>query len=103
MKIRAKLTTFFSIICIGCMLVAIMCIVSVVKTRVASMNDEKYQAEARYYATKVSEWLEGNSAVLDTIDVYMERQEQIDKDRLWDFLQALTKENENTTDIYVKI
>lgn len=101
MKIRAKLTTFFSIICIGCMLTAIMCIVSVVKTRVAGMNDEKYQAEAKYYATKVSEWLEGNSAVLDAIDVYMERQEQIDKDRLWDFLQALTKENENTTDIYV--
>lgn len=101
MKIRAKLTIFFSIICIGCMLVAIMCIMTVAKNRIADMNDEKYQAQARYYATKVSEWLEGNTAVLDAVDVYMAGQGQLDKQRLWDYLQALTKENDNTTDIYV--
>ncbi len=101
MKIRAKLTTFFSVICIGCMLVAILCILTVAKNRIADMNDAQYSLAAEYYATKVSEWLEGNSAVIDTINVYMDGQEQIDKQRLWDFLQALTEANENTTDIYV--
>ncbi|MCI9314311.1 MAG: methyl-accepting chemotaxis protein [Lachnospiraceae bacterium] len=101
MKIRAKLTTFFSIICIGCMLTAIMCIVSVVKTRVAGMNDEKYQLEAKYYATKVSEWLEESSAPIGTIDVYLQSQSQVNKELLWGYLQALTGAYENTTDIYV--
>lgn len=101
MKIRAKLTTFSSIICIGCMLTAILCVVSVVKKRIVEMNDAQYRTQAEYYASKINEWVEANSAVLDTIYVYMEGQEQIDKERLWTFLQALTEENENTTDIYV--
>lgn len=101
MKIRAKLTTFFSIICIGCMLAAILCVVMVVKNRIVEMNDTQYKTQAEYYASKVNEWVEGNSAVLDTIEVYMQGQEQIDKERLWIYLQALTEANENTTDIYV--
>ncbi len=101
MKIRAKLTTFFSIICIGCMLAAILCVVSVVKNRIAGMNDAQYKTQAEYYASSINEWVEENAAVLDTINVYMESQEQVDKERLWDFLQALTEENDNTTDIYV--
>lgn len=101
MKIRAKLTTFFSVICIGCMLVAILCILTVAKNRIASMNDEQYKTEAEYYAAKVNEWIEGNSAVLDTINVYMTTQEELNKERLWDYLQALTAANDNTTDIYV--
>lgn len=101
MKIRAKLTIFSSIICIGCMMAAIFCVVSVVKNRIAGMNDEQYKLQAEYYASKINEWVEQNSAVLDTINVYMMGQEQVDKERLWDFLQALTAENENTTDIYV--
>lgn len=101
MKIRAKLTTFFSVICIGCMLTAILCVVTVVKNRIAEMNDAQYKTQAEYYASKVNEWVEENSAVVDTINVYMESQGQVDKQRLWDFLQALTAANENTTDIYV--
>ena len=101
MKIRAKLTTFFSVICIGCMIVAILCILTVAKNRIASMNDEQYKTEAEYYAAKVNEWIEGNSAVLDTINVYMTTQDELNKDRLWDYLQALTAANDNTTDIYV--
>lgn len=101
MKIRAKLTTFFSVICIGCMLTAILCVVVVVKNRVAEMNDTQYKTQAEYYSSKVNEWVEGNAAVLDTVDVYMENQEQVDKQRLWDYLQALTAANDNTTDIYV--
>ncbi|MDE7259598.1 MAG: methyl-accepting chemotaxis protein [Lachnospiraceae bacterium] len=101
MKIRAKLTTFFSVICIGCMIVAILCILTVAKNRIASMNDEQYKTEAEYYAAKVNEWIEGNSAVLDTINVYMTTQDELNKERLWDYLQALTAANDNTTDIYV--
>ncbi|MDE6738581.1 MAG: methyl-accepting chemotaxis protein [Lachnospiraceae bacterium] len=101
MKIRAKLTTFFSVICIGCMIVAILCILTVAKNRIASMNDEQYKTEAEYYAAKVNEWIEGNSAVLDTINVYMTTQDELNKDKLWDYLQALTAANDNTTDIYV--
>lgn len=101
MKIRAKLTTFFSVICIGCMLVAILCIMTVAKNRIADMNNAQYKQGAEYYAAKVSEWLEANSSVLDTINVYLQAQEQVDKQRLWDYLQALTEENANTTDIYV--
>ncbi len=101
MKIRAKLTTFFSVICIGCMLTAILCVVTVVKNRIAEMNDAQYKTQAEYYASNVNEWVEENSAVVDTINVYMESQEQIDKQQLWEFLQALTAANENTTDIYV--
>lgn len=101
MKIRAKLTTFFSVICIGCMLVAILCILTVAKNRIADMNNAQYGTAAEYYATKVSEWLEGNSAVLDSTIVYMNNQETIDRQKLWDYLKALTEANENTTDIYV--
>lgn len=101
MKIRAKLTTFFSMICIGCMLVAILCILTVAKNRIADMNNAQYGIAAEYYATKVSEWLEGNSAVLDSTIVYMNNQETLDRQKLWDYLQALTEANENTTDIYV--
>lgn len=101
MKIRAKLTTFFSVICIGCMLAAILCVVSVVRNRIVEMNDAQYKTQAEYYASKINEWVEANATVLDTINVYMEGQEQVDKERLWDFLQALTAENDNTTDIYV--
>lgn len=101
MKIRAKLTTFFSVICIGCMLAAILCVLTVAKNRIADMNDAQYKTAAEYYATKVSEWLEGNSAVLDSTIVYMDKQETLDRQKLEDYLQALTEANENTTDIYV--
>lgn len=101
MKIRAKLTTFFSVICIGCMLAAILCILTVAKNRIADMNNAQYKIAAEYYATKVSEWLEGNSAVLDSTIVYMQGQETLDRQKLWDYLKALTEANENTTDIYV--
>ena len=101
MKIRAKLTIFFSVICIGCMLVAILCILTVAKNRIANMNDEQYKTQAEYYAAKVNEWIEGNAAVLDTINVYMTTQEELNKEKLWDYLQALTAANDNTTDIYV--
>lgn len=101
MKIRAKLTTFFSAICIGCMLVAIMLILTVAKNNIADMNNKQYSTSAEYYATKVSEWLEGNSAVLDSTIVYMQNQETLDRQKLWDYLQALTEANDDTTDIYV--
>ncbi len=101
MKIRAKLTTFFSVICIGCMLAAILCILTVARNRIADMNNTQYKVSAEYYASKVSEWLEGNSAVLDSTIVYMSGQDTLDRQKLWDYLKALTESNENTTDIYV--
>ncbi|MCM1297880.1 MAG: methyl-accepting chemotaxis protein, partial [Muribaculaceae bacterium] len=101
MKIRAKLTTFFSVICIGCMSVAILCILTVARGRVSDLNNGQYGMASEYYATKVSEWLEGNSAVLDSTIVYMDNQETLDREKLWDYLKALTEANEDTTDIYV--
>ncbi|MCM1124496.1 MAG: methyl-accepting chemotaxis protein [Eubacterium sp.] len=101
MKIRAKLTTFFSIICIGCMSSAILCVLMVAKSRIADMNNAQYKISAEYYASKVNEWLEGNSAVLDSTIVYMTQQDTLDREKLWAYLQALTEANEDTTDIYV--
>lgn len=101
MKIRAKLTTFFSVICIGCMLVAMMCVLTVAKDRIADMNGTQYETAAEFYGTKVSEWLEKNTAVVDSTIVYLESQDVVDRQEMWDYLKALTQAYESTTDVYV--
>ena len=51
MKIKAKLIICFSAICIGCMLIAMLCVLVRTRNRFDELNDMKAKMTARYYAS----------------------------------------------------
>ena len=51
MKIKAKLIICFSAICIGCMLIAMLCVLSRTHKRFDEMNDIEARTTAQYYAS----------------------------------------------------
>lgn len=99
-SIRTRMILFFSAICIGCMLVSMLCVIVITKSSFTSITDNVSQSNADYYASKVSEWLKEETSVIDSTVVYLESSEEVDKQAAWDYLMKLTEESDSAVDIY---
>ena len=100
MKIKAKLIICFSAICIGCMLVAMLCVLVRTRNRFDELNDVKAKTTARYYASAIQTWLAEKTAVVDSAVVYMESLDSVNEDAVVDYLEGLLRANEGTTDVF---
>ena len=100
MKIKAKLIICFSAICIGCMLVAMLCVLVRTRNRFDELNDMKAKTTARYYASAIQTWLAEKTAVVDSAVVYMESLDSVNEDAVVDYLEGLLRANEGTTDVF---
>ena len=100
MKIKAKLIICFSAICIGCMLIAMLCVLVRTRNRFDELNDVKAKTTARYYASAIQTWLAEKTAVVDSAVVYMESLDSVNEDAVVDYLEGLLRANEGTTDVF---
>ncbi len=100
MKIKAKLIICFSAICIGCMLMAMLCVLVRTRNRFDELNDAKAKTTARYYASAIQTWLAEKTAVVDSAVVYMETLDSVNEDAVVDYLEGLLRANEGTTDVF---
>lgn len=100
MKIKAKLIICFSAICIGCMLVAMLCVLVRTRNRFDELNDMKAKTTARYYASAIQTWLAEKTALVDSAVVYMESLDSVNEDAVVDYLEGLLRANEGTTYVF---
>lgn len=100
MKIKVKLIICFSAICIGCMLIAMLCVLTRTRNRFDEMNDMEAKATAKYYSSAIQTWLEQKTALVDSAVIYMESLDAVDEEAVVDYLEALMKANEGTTDVF---
>lgn len=100
MKIKAKLIICFSAICIGCMLIAMLCVLVRTRNRFDELNDMKAKMTARYYASAIQTWLAEKTAIVDSAVVYMESLDSVNEDAVVDYLEGLLRANEGTTDVF---
>ena len=100
MKIKAKLIICFSAICIGCMLIAMLCVLVRTRNRFDELNDVKAKTTARYYASAIQTWLAEKTALVDSAVVYMESLDSVNEDAVVDYLEGLLRANEGTTDVF---
>ena len=100
MKIKAKLIICFSAICIGCMLIAMLCVLVRTRNRFDELNDVKAKTTARYYASAIQTWLAEKTAVVNSAVVYMESLDSVNEDAVVDYLEGLLRANEGTTDVF---
>ena len=100
MKIKAKLIICFSAICIGCMLVAMLCVLVRTRNRFDELNDMKAKTTARYYASAIQTWLAEKTALVDSAVVYMESLDSVNEDAVVDYLEGLRRANEGSTEVF---
>lgn len=91
---------FFSMICIGCMLVAMLGVLLITQNSFTTVTEKVSQSDADYYASKVSEWLKEETTVIDNVVTYLESSEKVDKQATWDYLMKLTEKSTSAVDIY---
>ena len=103
MKIKVKLIICFSAICIGCMLIAMLCVLTRTRNRFDEMNDMEAKATAKYYSSAIQTWLEQKTALVDSAVIYMESLDAVDEEAVVDYLEALMKANEGTTDVLQRL
>lgn len=100
MKIKAKLILCFSVICIGCMLIAMVSIFFRTRQRFDKLNDDQVKIKAEYYASTIQTWLERKTSLVDDAVIYMESAETIDEEAVIDYLEALMQADEGTADVF---
>ena len=94
-SIRARLTVFFSIICIGCLLVAM--VVSIVFTRssLTKTNDRLYEQQAAHYASRIDSWMQENTRDVDAACAFLSAQTEINDAVIRPVMESFTSHNEN--------
>lgn len=100
MKIKAKLITCFSAICIGCMLIAMLCVLGRTRQSFIAMNDSGAETTAEYYAASIQTWLEQKTAIIDSAVAYMESLNSMDEAAVIDYLEALINATEGAVDVF---
>ena len=100
MKIKAKLITCFSAICIGCMLIAMLCVLGRTRQSFIAMNDSGAERTAEYYAASIQTWLEQKTAIIDSAVAYMESLNSMDEAAVIDYLEALINATEGAVDVF---
>lgn len=100
MKIKMKMIICFSAICIGCMLIAMLSVLSMTRKRFNTMNNLQAKTAADFYASEIETWLERKTSIVDSAVVYMESLNEINEDAIINYLEALIQSNEGTVDVF---
>lgn len=100
-SIRTRLMLFFSCICIGCLMAALLFVASIAHNSFTKSNDQIKNQEVQYYASLIDAWLERETAVIEIGRAYLESMETMDEQTIAGFLVNETAAAKNVSDIYV--
>ena len=81
-SIRTQITIIFTLICVACMVAAMVGIWSISNENLIQMNDKESQMEVKYYASSVSSWLERETAVIDSLATELAGKSKMDDNDL---------------------
>ena len=100
-SIRAKLTIFFSLICVGCLLVSMSATGVITKRSLTQSNDDLHSTQVEYYAAMIDSWLQESTHDVDAACTYLEAQKTIDDAAVRAVMEQFTANNPNASDINV--
>lgn len=100
-SIRARLTVFFSMICVGCLLVSMLVTGMTTKKSLTQSNDDLHGTQVEYYAAMIESWLQENTHDVDAACTYLEAQKTIEDASVRAVMEQFTKNNPNASDINV--
>lgn len=99
-SIRTQLMVFFSLICVGCLSVALLLVSYIAHGSFTQCNDELKMQSAKYYAALIDGWLERETAVIDTGSTYLKSMKTLEEEQVFDFLSNQVAVADNASDIY---
>ena len=102
-SIRTQITIIFTLICVACMVAAMVGIWSISNENLIQMNDKESQMEVKYYASSVSSWLERETAVIDSLATELAGKSKVDDNALSEDVMSYTNYSAVASDIYVAI
>lgn len=100
-NIKIQLISVFSMVCIGCLLIA-MCISCFISSKMISSETQfKYANQIQAYSAKIDGYLKVHGNTITTIDNYLETMPDFNNEKVLSYLAEEFKKNKSTTDIYV--
>ena len=100
-NIKRQLISVFSIVCIGCLFIA-MCISCFISSKMISSETQyKYSNQIEAYSAKIDGYLKVHGNTINTIDNYLETMTEFNNEKILSYLTDEMKKNKMTSDIYV--
>lgn len=100
-SIRARLTVFFSMICVGALLIAMLCVSFITRDSLTESNEALQGQQVKYYAAVIDSWLQANTRDVDAACSYFSTLSEIEDAPIRAYMEQLTANNENAGDINV--
>lgn len=100
-SIRVRLTVMFSVICVGCLLIAMISASIITKDSLTKSNEALHGQQVEYYAAVIDSWLQANTRDVDAACSYFETLSSIDDASIRAYMEQLTADNENTSNVNV--
>lgn len=100
-SIRVRLTVFFSMICVGALLVAMISVSFITKDSLTESNEAMQSQQVEYYAAVIDSWLQANTSDVDAACSYFSTLSDIEDAPIRAYMEQLTANNENASDINV--
>lgn len=100
-SIRVRLTVFFSMICVGALLIAMIIVGYITKDSLTESNEALQGQQVEYYAAVIDSWLQANTRDVDAACSYFSTLSEIDDASIRAYMEKLTANNENAGDINV--
>lgn len=100
-SIRVRLTVFFSMICVGALLFAMIIVSFITKDSLTESNEALQGQQVEYYAAVIDSWLQANTRDVDAACSYFSTLSEIDDASIRAYMEKLTANNENAGDINV--
>lgn len=100
-SIRVRLTVIFSVICVGCLLIAMISTSLITKNSLTESNEALHGQQVEYYAAVIDSWLQANTSDVDAACSYFETLSSINDASIRAYMEQLTANNENASDINV--
>ena len=100
-SITTRLTVFFSCICVGLLLIAMVATSMIARTGFGRVNDDLVGQRTEYYATVIDSWLEKNTGDVDAACSYFTTIRTIEDAPIRAYMEELTANNPNAGDINV--
>ncbi len=94
------MTLIFSVTCCGCLLAAMLIMLSIAKNLVNSQNDARMKKTISWYAEKANTWFSTASSALEPMAIFMGQHDAGDAAAIRKFNEQMTAEYEFASDIY---
>ncbi|MFT8347970.1 methyl-accepting chemotaxis protein [Clostridium saccharoperbutylacetonicum] len=100
-KIKTQLITVFSLVCIGCLVIAMFISCFISSKMISSNTQDKYSNQIEAYSSKIDGYLKVHGNTINTIDNYLETMSDFSNEKILSFVTEQFKQNKSTSDIYV--